>query len=135
MATHLPCGIELPQVFFDGPTDMEHMRNSPYKRRRWVMIAVAARADHRRLHHAGAGDTAELRGRDHDPSEVGHLGDSPAAAQSDSIGESLLMFGRDERRPGGDGRRSWGRALGSDESVFGYTREGRVTALRKRYKS
>ena len=23
---HTPCGIELPQVFFDGPTDMEHIR-------------------------------------------------------------------------------------------------------------
>ena len=23
---HIPCGIELPQVFFDGPTDMEHIR-------------------------------------------------------------------------------------------------------------
>ena len=26
MANHIPCGIELPQVFFDGPTDMEHIR-------------------------------------------------------------------------------------------------------------
>src|SRR5258705_9778684 len=26
MANHTPCGIELPQVFFDGPTDMEHIR-------------------------------------------------------------------------------------------------------------
>ena len=26
MANHLPCGIELPQVFFDGPVDMEHIR-------------------------------------------------------------------------------------------------------------
>jgi alkanesulfonate monooxygenase SsuD/methylene tetrahydromethanopterin reductase-like flavin-dependent oxidoreductase (luciferase family) len=25
-STHLPCGIELPQVFFDGPVDMEHIR-------------------------------------------------------------------------------------------------------------
>jgi probable F420-dependent oxidoreductase len=24
--THTPCGIELPQVFFDGPVDMEHIR-------------------------------------------------------------------------------------------------------------
>src|SRR5262245_64176020 len=24
--THLPCGIEIPQVFFDGPVDMEHIR-------------------------------------------------------------------------------------------------------------
>ena len=24
--THLPCGIEIPQVFFDGPADMEHIR-------------------------------------------------------------------------------------------------------------
>ena len=23
---HIPCGIELPQVFFDGPVDMEHIR-------------------------------------------------------------------------------------------------------------
>ena len=23
---HTPCGIELPQVFFDGPTDMQHIR-------------------------------------------------------------------------------------------------------------
>ena len=27
MAHHIPCGIELPQVFFDGPADMEHVRN------------------------------------------------------------------------------------------------------------
>ena len=26
MANHIPCGIELPQVFFDGPTDMPHIR-------------------------------------------------------------------------------------------------------------
>ena len=26
MANHLPCGIELPQVFFDGPVDMDHVR-------------------------------------------------------------------------------------------------------------
>jgi len=26
MPTHLPCGIELPQVFFDGPVDMNHIR-------------------------------------------------------------------------------------------------------------
>lgn len=26
MANHLPCGIELPQVFFDGPVDMDHIR-------------------------------------------------------------------------------------------------------------
>ena len=24
---HTPCGIELPQVFFDGPADMQHIRN------------------------------------------------------------------------------------------------------------
>src|SRR5262245_65986447 len=23
---HTPCGIEIPQVFFDGPVDMEHIR-------------------------------------------------------------------------------------------------------------
>jgi alkanesulfonate monooxygenase SsuD/methylene tetrahydromethanopterin reductase-like flavin-dependent oxidoreductase (luciferase family) len=26
MMTHTPCGIELPQVFFDSPVDMEHIR-------------------------------------------------------------------------------------------------------------
>src|ERR687892_55245 len=26
MPDHTPCGIELPQVFFDGPVDMEHVR-------------------------------------------------------------------------------------------------------------
>ena len=26
MAVNTPCGIELPQVFFDGPTDMDHIR-------------------------------------------------------------------------------------------------------------
>src|SRR4029434_646358 len=26
MANRTPCGIELPQVFFDGPTDMDHIR-------------------------------------------------------------------------------------------------------------
>jgi probable F420-dependent oxidoreductase len=25
-SNHLPCGIEIPQVFFDGPVDMEHIR-------------------------------------------------------------------------------------------------------------
>src|SRR5919109_2302497 len=25
--THTPCGIEIPQVFFDGPINMEHIRN------------------------------------------------------------------------------------------------------------
>ena len=25
-SNHTPCGIELPQVFFDGPVDMEHIR-------------------------------------------------------------------------------------------------------------
>ena len=27
MIPHTPCGIELPQVFFDGPVDMEHIRS------------------------------------------------------------------------------------------------------------
>ena len=31
MANQLPCGIELPQVFFDGPVDMEHIRNFAIK--------------------------------------------------------------------------------------------------------
>ena len=31
MANHLPCGIELPQVFLDGPVDMEHIRNFAIK--------------------------------------------------------------------------------------------------------
>ena len=25
-SNHTPCGIEIPQVFFDGPVDMEHIR-------------------------------------------------------------------------------------------------------------
>ena len=31
MANQLPCGIELPQVFFDGPVDMEHIRKFAIK--------------------------------------------------------------------------------------------------------
>ena len=26
MASHIACGIELPQVFFDAPVDIEHIR-------------------------------------------------------------------------------------------------------------
>ena len=31
MAKHMPCGIELPQVFLDGPVDMEHIRKFAVK--------------------------------------------------------------------------------------------------------
>ena len=27
MGNHIPCGIELPQVFFEGPTDIGHIRS------------------------------------------------------------------------------------------------------------
>ncbi|MGH7824901.1 MAG: LLM class flavin-dependent oxidoreductase [Candidatus Binatia bacterium] len=30
-SNHTPCGIELPQVFFDGPADMEHVRKFAVK--------------------------------------------------------------------------------------------------------
>ena len=107
MANHTPCGIELPQVFFDGPTDMEHIRKFATRAETLgYRQPLAAGAGHRRFHHAGTGDPAQLRGGDHDEIKIGNFGHPPAAAKSVAVGESLLDLGRHERRSCGHGRRA-----------------------------
>ena len=113
MANHIPCGIELPQVFFDGPVDMEHIRNFAIKAETlgydslWLQERVIG--DFAML---GAGDAAQLRRSDHDESEIGHIGHSLAAAKPDSIGEGLFNARRNEPRPRDPGRRSRRRPSG-----------------------
>ncbi len=128
MADHTPCGIELPQVFFDGPTDMEHIRNFAVKAETlgYDSLWLQERSD-RRLHDVRAGDVAELRGGDHDQLRLGtsvillplrnpvQLAKAYSTLDVMSNGRAVMGVGL------GGGH------LGSHEDVFGYTREGRVT--------
>ena len=45
MGNHLPCGIELPQVFFDGPVDMEHIRKFATRERLSAMIVFGCKSE------------------------------------------------------------------------------------------
>ncbi|MGE5854311.1 MAG: LLM class flavin-dependent oxidoreductase [Deltaproteobacteria bacterium] len=128
MANHLPCGIELPQVFFDGPIDMGHVRN------------FAVRAEHLGydslwLQERIIGDVNMLE-------PVTLLSYVAAITSRLKLGTSVILLPL--RNPiqlakayatldvMSEGRAVMGVGLGgghlgSHENVFGYTRDGRVT--------
>ncbi len=128
MTNHLPCGIELPQVFFDGPVDMEHIRNFAIK-------AETLGYDSLWLQERVIGDFAMLE-------PVTLLSYVAAITTNVRLGTSVILLPL--RNPLQLAKAystldvmSHGRALlgvglggghlGSHEDVFGYSREGRVT--------
>jgi probable F420-dependent oxidoreductase len=128
MASHTPCGIELPQVFFDGPVDMEHIRNFAIK-------AETLGYDSLWLQERVIGDFSMLE-------PVTLLSYVAAITTKLKLGTSVILLPL--RNPIQLAKAystldvmSRGRAvmgvglggghLGSHEDVFGYTREGRVT--------
>ena len=128
MGNHLPCGIELPQVFFDGPVDMEHIRNFAIK-------AETLGYDSLWLQERVIGDFAMLE-------PVTLLSYVAAITTKVRLGTSVILLPL--RNPIQLAKAystldvmSRGRAilgvglggghLGSHEDVFGYRREGRVT--------
>ena len=128
MANHLPCGIELPQVFFDGPVDMEHIR-------KFAIKAETLGYDSLWLQERAIGDFIMLE-------PVTLLSYVAAITTKLKLGTSVILLTL--RNPIQLAKAyatldcmSHGRAvlgvglggghLGSDEDVFGYTREGRVT--------
>jgi probable F420-dependent oxidoreductase len=128
MANHLPCGIELPQVFFDGPVDMEHIRN-------FAITAETLGYDSLWLQERVIGDFAMLE-------PVTLLSYVAAITTKVRLGTSVILLPL--RNPIQLAKAystldvmSHGRAilgvglggghLGSHEDVFGYSREGRVT--------
>ncbi|MDZ4342528.1 MAG: LLM class flavin-dependent oxidoreductase [Candidatus Binatia bacterium] len=128
MANHLPCGIELPQAFFDGPVDMEHIR-------KFAMRAETLSYDSLWLQERAIGDFIMLE-------PVTLLSYVAAITTKLRLGTSIILLTL--RNPIQLAKAyatldcmSHGRAvlgvglggghLGSHEDVFGYTREGRVT--------
>ena len=128
MANQLPCGIELPQVFFDGPVDMEHIRNFAIK-------AENLGYDSLWLQERVIGDFAMLE-------PVTLLSYVAAITAKLKLGTSVILLPL--RNPlqlakaystldvMSNGRAIMGVGLGgghlgSHEDVFGYSREGRVT--------
>jgi len=128
MANHLPCGIELPQVFFDGPVDMEHVR-------KFAMQAETLGYDSLWLQERIIGDFVMLE-------PVTLLSYVAAITTKLRLGTSVILLTL--RNPIQLAKAyatldcmSRGRAvlgvglggghLGSHEDIFGYTREGRVT--------
>ena len=128
MANHTPCGIELPQVFFDGPTDMEHIRNFAIK-------AETLGYDSLWLQERVIGDFTMLE-------PVTLLSYVAAITTKLRLGTSVILLPL--RNPVqlakaystldvmSNGRAVMGVGLGgghlgSHEDVFGYAREGRVT--------
>jgi probable F420-dependent oxidoreductase len=128
MANHTACGIELPQVFFDGPVDMEHIRS------------FAARAeelgfDSLWLQERIIGDFTILE-------PVTLLSYVAAITNKLRLGTSVILlplrnpiqlakaFSTLDCMSGGRavmGVGLGGGHLGSHEEVFGYMRAGRVT--------
>jgi probable F420-dependent oxidoreductase len=128
MANHLPCGIELPQVFFDGPVDMEYIR-------KFAVRAETLGYDSLWLQERAIGDFIMLE-------PVTLLSYVAAITTKLRLGTSVILLTL--RNPIQLAKAyatldcmSHGRAvlgvglggghLGSHEDVFGYTREGRVT--------
>ena len=128
MTNHLPCGIELPQVFFDGPADMEHVR-------KFAMRAETLGYDSLWLQERIIGDFNILE-------PVTLLSYVAAITAKLRLGTSVMLLPL--RNPIQLAKAystldvmSCGRAvmgvglggghLGSHEDVFGYTRAGRVT--------
>jgi len=128
MANHLPCGIELPQVFFDGAVDMEHIR-------KFAMQAETLGYDSLWLQERIVGDFNILE-------PVTLLSYVAAITTKLRLGTSVILLTL--RNPIQLAKAyatldcmSHGRAvlgvglggghLGSHEDVFGYTRKERVT--------
>jgi len=128
MANHLPCGIELPQVFFDGPVDMEHIR-------KFATRAETIGYDSLWLQERVIGDFTVLE-------PVTLLSYVAAITTKLKLGTSVILltlrnpiqlakaYASLDCMSGGRavlGVGLGGGHLGSHEDVFGYTREGRVT--------
>ena len=126
--THLPCGIELPQVFFDGPVDMKHIR-------RFAIQAEKLGYDSLWLQERIIGDFNILE-------PVTLLGYVAAITNELKLGTSVILlplrnpiqlakaYSTLDCMSGGRaviGVGLGGGHLGSHEDVFGYSREGRVT--------
>lgn len=125
---HTPCGIELPQVFFDGPTDMEHIR-------RFAMQAETLGYDSLWLQERIIGDFTMLE-------PVTLLSYVAGITTKLKLGTSVVLlplrnplqlakaYSSLDVMSGGRavlGVGLGGGHLGSHEDVFGYSREGRVT--------
>ena len=125
---HTPCGIELPQVFFDGPTDMEHIR-------RFAMQAETLGYDSLWLQERIIGDFTMLE-------PVTLLSYVAGITTKLKLGTSVILlplrnplqlakaYSSLDVMSGGRavmGVGLGGGHLGSHEDVFGYSREGRVT--------
>jgi probable F420-dependent oxidoreductase len=129
MATnHLPCGIELPQVFFDGPVDMNHIRN-------FATRAETLGYDSLWLQERIIGDFVMLE-------PVTLLSYVAAITTKLRLGTSVILltlrnpiqlakaYSTLDCMSGGRavmGVGLGGGHLGSHEAIFGYTRERRVT--------
>lgn len=128
MANQLTCGIELPQVFFDGSVDLEHIR-------KFATRAETLGYDSLWLQERVIGDFAMLE-------PVTLLSYVAALTTKLKLGTSVILLPL--RNPIQLAKAystldvlSHGRAiigvglggghLGSHEDVFGYTRQGRVT--------
>jgi probable F420-dependent oxidoreductase len=127
-SNHTPCGIELPQVFFDGPVDMGHIR-------KFATDAETLGYDSLWLQERIIGDFIMLE-------PVTLLSYIAAITTKLKLGTSVILLPL--RNPiqlakaystldvMSNGRAILGVGLGgghlgSSEGVFGYTREGRVT--------
>jgi probable F420-dependent oxidoreductase len=125
---HTPCGIELPQVFFDGPTDMEHIR-------RFAIGAETLGYDSLWLQERIIGDFTMLE-------PVTLLSYVAGITTKLKLGTSVILlplrnpvqlakaYSSLDVMSGGRtvlGVGLGGGHLGSHEDVFGYSREGRVT--------
>jgi probable F420-dependent oxidoreductase len=128
MANHTPCGIELPQVFFDGSPDMEHIR-------KFATRAETLGYDSLWLQERIIGDFIMLE-------PVTLLSYVAAITTKLKLGTSVMLlplrnpvqlakaYATLDVMSGGRaimGVGLGGGHLGSHEDVFGYTREGRVT--------
>jgi probable F420-dependent oxidoreductase len=125
---HTPCGIELPQVFFDGPTDMEHIRS-------FAVRAETLGYDSLWLQERIIGDFTMLE-------PVTLLSYVAGITTNLKLGTSVILlplrnplqlakaYSSLDVMSGGRavlGVGLGGGHLGSHEDVFGYSREGRVT--------
>ncbi len=125
---HTPCGIELPQVFFDGPVDMEHIRG-------FAVRAETLGYDSLWLQERIIGDFVILE-------PVTLLSYVAALTTKLKLGTSVILlplrnplqlakaFASLDCMSGGRailGVGLGGGHLGSHEEIFGYRREGRVT--------
>ncbi len=125
---HTPCGIEIPQVFFDGPVDMEHIRKFVTKAETlgyeslWVQERIVGdfpMLEPVTLLSYVAAITTKLR-----------LGTSVVLLTLRNPVQLAKSFSTLDWMSGGRavlGVGLGGGHLGSHEDVFGYSRERRVT--------